>query len=333
MVRSNTYHPRLNLITTRGYKKEKNEESAASHEYDYDVLMRPLRRRDFWDQDTPVTTRDFSYNTRSELLEDQIRQEGNFTYSYDHIGNRKTARELEEEVAYQSNLLNQYTDVSKAGISFEPVFDADGNQTRIKTSTDIWELTYDANDRPVAFTSQDGRIVVTCGYDYQGRRFEKKVIINGSTSSHSWFVYRDYVQIAELDLMHPEPVLVKSYLWDPTEPAATRILMMTCWKENEVKEHLYFMNDALKNVTSIFDSQQERRARYEYAPFGGLLTAEGDMAQENKFSFPVNSQTTSSVLSTIIIGTSTPQTADGLTGIPSPKKVDGICTDLLVITQ
>lgn len=91
MVRSNTYHPRLNLITPRGYKKEKNEESAASHEYDYDVLMRPLRRRDFWDQDTPVTTRDFSYNTRSELLEDQIRQEGNFTYSYDNIGNRKTA--------------------------------------------------------------------------------------------------------------------------------------------------------------------------------------------------------------------------------------------------
>ncbi|MCM0686864.1 RHS repeat domain-containing protein, partial [Akkermansia massiliensis] len=78
-----------------------------------------------------------------------------------------------------------------------------------------------------------------------------------------------------------------SYLWDPTEPTATRILMMTCWQENgmKVKEHLYFMHDVLKNVTSIFDGQHTRRARYEYAPFGSLLTTEGDMAQENKFRF------------------------------------------------
>ena len=82
-------------------------------------------------------------------------------------------------------------------------------------------------------------------------------------------------------------MLVKSYLWDPTEPEVTRILMMTCWQENEmkVKGHLYFMHDAMKNVTSIFDSQQRQQAYYEYAPFGGLLTAEGDMAHENKFRF------------------------------------------------
>ena len=68
---------------------------------------------------------------------------------------------------------------------------------------------------------------------------------------------------------------------------ATRILMMTCWQENEmkVKEHLYFMHDAMKNVTSIFDSQQRQQAYYEYAPFGGLLSTEGDMAQENTFRF------------------------------------------------
>ena len=68
---------------------------------------------------------------------------------------------------------------------------------------------------------------------------------------------------------------------------ATRILMMTCWQENgmKVKGHLYFMHDVMKNVTSIFDGQHTRRARYEYAPFGSLLTTEGYMAQENKFRF------------------------------------------------
>ncbi|MFR4416128.1 MAG: hypothetical protein ACLT8E_01265 [Akkermansia sp.] len=40
---------------------------------------------------------------------------------------------------------------------FTPVYDADGNQTRIRTSTGIWEISYDANDRPIVFTSQDGR--------------------------------------------------------------------------------------------------------------------------------------------------------------------------------
>ena len=287
MVRSNTYHPKLNLLASIGYEKTQNGQTVAAHQYEYDHLMRPVQRKDSWEAATPVTTRDFTYNSRSELVEDRIGQDGSFSYQYDNIGNRKSARELEEEVSYEANQLNQYTDVTGETELFTPSFDPDGNQTRIKTSTGIWEVSYDANNRPVSFTSEDGRITVTCGYDYQGRRFEKKVIINGSTSSHSWFLYRDYLQVAELDLMRPEPGLVQSYLWDPTDPRATRILMMTCWKENGMAdgEHLFFTHDALKNVTSIFDGEQTRRARYEYAPFGCLLTAEGDMSLQNRFRF------------------------------------------------
>jgi len=287
MVRCNTYHPTLNLVTAIGYKKGANGESAGRHEYDYDALIRPVQRRDSWDGTTPATTRNFTCNSRSELVEDRISQGGSFSYQYDNIGNRKTARELEEEVSYDANGLNQYADIAGGEEHFNPVYDADGNQATIRTSTGIWEVSYDANDRPIVFTSQDGRTAINCGYDYRGRRFEKKVFVNGAIASHFWFLYRDYLQVAQLDLRHPEPVLVKSYLWDPTESMATRILMMTCWQENgmKVKGHLYFMHDVMKNVTSIFDGQHTRRARYEYAPFGSLLTTEGDMAQENKFRF------------------------------------------------
>lgn len=45
------------------------------------------------------------------------------------------------------------------------------------------------------------------------------------------------------------------------------------------------MHDALKNVSSIIDGQQTRRARYEYTSFGDLLATEGDRAEENKFRF------------------------------------------------
>ena len=281
MVRQNTYHSTLNLVTAIGYRKGADGELAAGHEYDYDALMRPTQRRDLWDAATPATIRDFTYNSRSELLEDRISRGGSFAYCYDNIGNRKTARELKEEVAYESNRLNQYADIAGGEEDFTPVYDADGNQTRIRTSTGIWEVSYDANDRPVVFTSQDGRTSITCGYDYRGRRFEKKVTVNGAVSSHCRFLYRDYLQVAELDLRHPEPVLVKSYLWDPTEPEATRVLMMTCWQENgmKVKEHLCFMHDALKNVTSIFDEQQKQKIRYGYAPFGSLITEDGALSR------------------------------------------------------
>ncbi|MHA3691458.1 RHS repeat domain-containing protein [Akkermansia sp. AKK6] len=287
MVRNNTYHPKLNLLASIGYEKEGNGKTVAGHEYQYDALMRPTQRQDFWDVAAPVTIRDFTYNIRNELIEDQVKEGGNYSYQYDNIGNRKTARELEEEISYTTNRLNQYTDVTRNTEPFTPTCDADGNQTRIRTSTGIWEVSYDANDRPVSFTNQDKRTVIECGYDYQGRRFSKKTTVNGSTASHACYLYRGYLQVAELDMMHPEPVLMKSYLWDPTEPTTTRILMETDWKDNgtTVDDHLCFMHDALKNIISIFDDHLTQRARYEYAPFGGLIMAEGDIAQGNKFRF------------------------------------------------
>ncbi len=74
---------------------------------------------------------------------------------------------------------------------------------------------------------------------------------------------------------------------DPTEPTATRILMMTCWKENGMAagEHLCFTHDALKNVTSIFDEQQVQRARYEYAPLAPSSRHRETWLRENRFRF------------------------------------------------
>ena len=43
-----------------------------------------------------------------DRVKDEIRQGGSFNYRYDNIGNRKTVRELEEEVSHAANSLNQY---------------------------------------------------------------------------------------------------------------------------------------------------------------------------------------------------------------------------------
>ena len=84
---------------------------------------------------------------------------------------------------------------------------------------------YNAANRAVSFTSRDGSTVVECGYDYQGRRYMKKVTVNGTVASHERYLYRGYLQIAALDMLNSRNVL-RTLLWDPLEPVATRPLAL-----------------------------------------------------------------------------------------------------------
>ena len=288
MTRVNTYENSRDLLSVIDYRRPGSANPPARHEYDYDALGRPTRRRDTWNTAAPKTTRLFTYNSRGELVGDQLRPGGRFGYQYDNIGNRKEAFEFGNTTDYETDELNRYAGIAGNGAAaFVPQYDADGNQTLVKTSTGIWTVTYNAENRPVKFESEDGGTTVECAYDSMGRRFEKKVTVGGTTGFHARYLYRDYLQVAECDLTGETPVLVRSYLWDPSEPEATRVLAMTRWEANgtQVKEHLYCMHDAMKNVTSLFGEARGRRALYEYRPYGGLVTSEGNMAQENKFRF------------------------------------------------
>ncbi len=288
MTRVNTYESSRDLLSVIDYRRPGSINPPARHEYDYDALGRPTRRRDTWNTAAPKTTRLFTYNSRGELVGDQLRPGGRFGYQYDNIGNRKEAFEFGSTTDYETDELNRYAGIVRNGAAaFVPQYDADGNQTLVKTSTGIWTVTYNAENRPVKFESEDGGTTVECAYDSMGRRFEKKVTVGGTTNFHARYLYRGYLQVAECDLTGETPVLVRSYLWDPSEPQATRVLAMTRWEENgtQVKEHLYCMHDAMKNVTSLFGEARGRRALYEYRPYGGLVTSEGNMAQENKFRF------------------------------------------------
>ena len=288
MTRVNTYENSRDLLSVIDYRRPGSANPPARHEYDYDALGRPTRRRDTWNTAAPKTTRLFTYNSRGELVGDQLRPGGRFGYQYDNIGNRKEAFEFGSTTDYETDELNRYAGIAgNGGEAFTPQYDADGNQTLVKTSTGIWTVTYNAENRPVKFESEDGGTTVECAYDSMGRRFEKKVTVGGTTGFHARYLYRDYLQVAECDLTGETPALVRSYLWDPSEPEATRVLAMTRWEANgtQVKEHLYCMHDAMKNVTSLFGEARGRRALYEYRPYGGLITSEGNMAQENKFRF------------------------------------------------
>ena len=57
-----------------------------------------------------------------------------------------------------------------------------------RTSTGIWTVAYNSANRAVSFTSRGGATVVECGYDYQGRRYMKKVTQNGTVTSHERYL-------------------------------------------------------------------------------------------------------------------------------------------------
>ena len=77
------------------------------------------------------------------------------------------------------------------------------------------------------------------------------------------------MQIAEIDATNEDaPQVVKTYLWDPSEPVATRILHLTVWNNGTETESLYYTHDLQKNVTALFGPMASRRAQYEPDPYG-----------------------------------------------------------------
>ena len=130
--------------------------AAVTREYAYDSLARPVTRRTARQGNTVNDS--FACNSRSELTAATVSGK-TYGYSYDNIGNRKTAREdAEEATAYTTGPLNQYTAIERGEeAAFEPVYDADGNQTLIRTSTGIWQVAYNAENRPVRFVNESAK--------------------------------------------------------------------------------------------------------------------------------------------------------------------------------
>ncbi len=151
----------------------------------------------------------------------------------------------------------------------------------MKTSTGIWNIVYNAENRPVTFTrnEEDGtETQVTCTYDSMGRRATRKVTTNGTVTLHQRYIYRDYLQIACCDLTrtnHPSLWLIT---WDPTQPIATRPLAIR-------KDGTWYCYgwDLTKNICEVFGSTGYIRTAYTYTPYGEV-TSSGNTAQPLQWS-------------------------------------------------
>jgi RHS repeat-associated protein len=93
-------------------------------------------------------------------------------------------------------------------------------------------------------------------YDRMGRRV---------TKNNQRFVYDGYLQIANSELQTLNSKL-QTFIWDPTEPVATRPLVWT--HGNSVA---YYTHDGNKNVSEIVAENGDIVAHYEYSPFGMVM--------------------------------------------------------------
>ena len=119
------------------------------------------------------------------------------------------------------------------------------------------------------------------GYDRLGRRVFYKEMNGNRQVTYTKFLYDGYLCIQQLFSNSPWNVY-KEFIWDPTEPVATRPL---CFRQYGQRS-AFLMHDGNKNVTDVVTVGpfNEPVAHYDYAPFGAV-SATGPRATDNPFRF------------------------------------------------
>ena len=274
MTLTQSYETQRNLLIGMDYCRSNT--LVTQRTYTYDTLGRPLTRSTARNGQTVNDS--FVHNSRSELASATVNG-ASYGYDYDNIGNRRMAMEASDYTLYETNELNQYTSIQEnEDTSFVPDFDADGNQTLVKTSTGTWNVEYNAENRPICFTSEDKATVIECTYDSEGRRVTKKVTTNDSITLHQRYIYRGFLQIACCDLTRSAHPCLWLLTWDPTQPEATRPLAI------QINGTWYTYGwDNTKNICELYGLNGFIHTAYSYMPYG-QVSHSGDAVQPIQWS-------------------------------------------------
>ena len=239
-------------------KNETGTNVISIFQYANDSLGRRTQRVDT----TPggLSTNDFGYNTRSELVDADMGT-NEFGYVYDPIGNRDSATNNGVTTTYQANQLNQYTNIAN-GVTNTPTFDADGNML---TRGD-WTYTWNGENRLIQATNAEH--TVSWKYDYRGRCFEKAV--DGVTNRYAWDGFNI---IAETSAGSTNYNVFGPDLSGSLQGAGGVGGLLATVQDGET--YLLFM-DGNGNVCQYVDTNGTIVATREYSPFGQTIALTGD---------------------------------------------------------
>jgi RHS repeat-associated protein len=118
-------------------------------------------------------------------------------------------------------------------------------------------------------------------FDRMGRRIEYLETCGSATNANNTFTYDNYLLVARHRNNSDGTLETDRFIWDPTEPIATRPLVF--YNSNAPPQ--YYTHDGNKNVSNLTDIAQSVVAHYAYSPFGTLFSVFGTSAIINPFRF------------------------------------------------
>ncbi|MDX2072064.1 MAG: RHS repeat-associated core domain-containing protein [Haliscomenobacter sp.] len=166
-------------------------------------------------------------------------------YTFDAIGNRKSAEEQQQSKTYTSNTLNQYTNISQGNTNRSLSYDKNGNLT----FDGQFNLGYDLENR---LTAVDNGTTALYRYDALGRRIQK--IIKQDTT---FYLYNG------LDLIEErgnKGLLKASFVYGDN---IDQVLSMQRSGKN-----YYYHSDPLGSARKISDEAGNVVEQYEYDAYG-----------------------------------------------------------------
>ncbi len=251
----------------------KNGELSSYH-YEYDLLRRCTSKEERYIDFQPTNAKDIATRLQLEYPfepneravrkvtyrytpRNEVRSVNQALYAYDDAGNRTLA----DHWCYDYNELNQVVKItSPTGEVFIPRYDLDGNQTSIDTETGVWEVSYDAENRPVFW--RRGEDTVHCLYDHLGRLVERTTRIAGEQITHQ-YIYNGFQCVVQWKVgAETFPSEEVNYFWDPTDnPMSTLLERYTYASGKE-----FYFHDNIKNVTDYIG--RNSWSHYTYNVFG-----------------------------------------------------------------
>jgi RHS repeat-associated protein len=229
----------------------------SAFDYASDALGRRTARVDAQPSSDPVQNV-FGYNQRSEV-QSALMGTNTYGYVFDPIGNRIVATNNAVATAYLANELNQYTNIVEGVAPSTPTYDEDGN---IAATGDGWHFVWNGENRMIL--ASNSAHVVTYAYDHQGRMTTKTV--DGATRRYLWDGYNI---VAEF-----QTAATNWFVWGLDLSGTLQGAGGVGGLLAEVKDGVPYFSayDANGNVTEYIATNGLVAARYEYSPFGEIVT-------------------------------------------------------------
>ena len=180
MTRPNNVPTNYTYETARDLLTKVANGSISTFQYANDALGRRTSMNRSGSAFTAADILSYTYNSYSELTGASSNNNASYSYNYtyDPIGNRKTAGLAGTNWTYTANNLNQYSALNQTGTVQNPTYDADGNML----TRDGWTQTWNAENRMIK--AEKGTAKLEFAYDYMGRRIENKVYNGNTLTSH-----------------------------------------------------------------------------------------------------------------------------------------------------